>query len=80
VQQASVVGVPDATGGEAVWAFVVREGGSELTASQLVSWCGERVAPYKLPTQVRFVDELPLTTTGKVRKPTLREMALSEPA
>jgi acyl-CoA synthetase (AMP-forming)/AMP-acid ligase II len=78
VQQAAVVGVPDATGGEAVWAFVVREAGSELTASQLVAWCGERIAPYKLPTQVRFVDELPLTTTGKVRKPTLREMALAE--
>lgn len=78
VQQAAVVGVPDEVGGEAVWAYVVLNPGETLTTSQLVGYCSERIAPYKLPTEVRFVSELPLTASGKVRKPTLVEMALAE--
>jgi len=78
VQQAAVVGVPDALGGESVWAFVVLRPGSNVTASELVSFCAQRIAPYKLPTQVRFISELPLTTTGKVRKPDLRAAAMAE--
>jgi acyl-CoA synthetase (AMP-forming)/AMP-acid ligase II len=66
-----VVGVPDERWGERiVAAVVVRE---PVTADELVAHCTERIARYKAPKQIHFVDALPMTSSGKVRKTTLRE-------
>jgi fatty-acyl-CoA synthase len=74
IREAAVVGVPDAVSGEAAWAFVLLEPGVEMTAREVVDYCREALEPFKIPAQVRFVDDLPRTETGKPRKFRLREM------
>ena len=68
VQEAAVVGFPHQVLGEDVAAFVVRKAGSDLTADALADFCSERLADYKRPRQLHFVDELPRNATGKVMK------------
>jgi malonyl-CoA/methylmalonyl-CoA synthetase len=72
VDECAVVGVPDPEWGERVTAAVVPRQGAELTAESLRGWAGERLAPYKVPSRVHFVDELPRNALGKVVKPELR--------
>jgi acyl-CoA synthetase (AMP-forming)/AMP-acid ligase II len=66
-----VLGVPDPRTGERAVAFVMLAPGATDTAEDVVAWCRENMAPYKVP-EVRLVDSLPLTATGKVVK---RELA-----
>ncbi|MDV2982942.1 UNVERIFIED_CONTAM: acyl-CoA synthetase [Methylobacteriaceae bacterium AG10] len=77
VAAAAVVAKPDAKWGETPCAFVELKEGREATAEELVAWCRERLAPYKLPRHVVF-GELPKTSTGKVQKFLLREKAREE--
>jgi fatty-acyl-CoA synthase len=79
VSDVAVVGVPDEKYGEEVMAWVVPREGEEVTEEELRDHCRGRIAHYKVPRYVRFVDELPMTVTGKVQKFKLREQA-SEPA
>ena len=75
VGQVAVVGRPDDRLGEVGHAFVVPAPGAaadEAAGAELVEWCRERMANYKAPRGVTFADELPLTASGKVRKPDLR--------
>jgi long-chain acyl-CoA synthetase len=72
VQEAAVVGVPDEYRGETVKAFVSLNPGRELDADELIAFCRERLAAYKYPRQVEFVDELPKTASGKVLRRQLR--------
>ena len=74
VAAAAVVAKPDAKWGETPCAFVELKEGKEVTPDELVAWCRERLAPYKLPRHVVF-GELPKTSTGKVQKFVLREKA-----
>ena len=73
VAQVAVVGVPDDRLGEVAQAYVVRRGGEAVDEAQLISWCREHMANYKVPREVQFVDELPLTASGKVQRFRLRE-------
>ncbi len=73
VQEAAVIGVPHTVLGEDVGAFVVCRAGSTLTVESLQAFCEERLADYKRPRQLWFVDELPRNATGKVMKHKLRE-------
>ena len=66
VAQAAVIGVPDDRLGQVGKAFVVPK--SHLSAEELVSWARNRMAGFKVPRYVQFMDELPLNATGKVRK------------
>jgi acyl-CoA synthetase (AMP-forming)/AMP-acid ligase II len=67
-----VIGIPDEKWGELVTALVVvGEGGA--TADELIAYCRTRLAGYKCPKRVDFVDELPRTATGKLQKFKLRE-------
>jgi acyl-CoA synthetase (AMP-forming)/AMP-acid ligase II len=75
VQEAAVVGVPHDVLGEDVGAFVVRRADVSLTVDDLTSFCDQRLADYKRPRRVWFVDELPRNATGKVMKHKLREVA-----
>ena len=68
VSAAAVVGVPDATSGESLRAFVVAEPGRELAPADLLAGAALSLARFKLPRQVDVVDTLPYTLTGKVKK------------
>lgn len=78
VQDAAVVGVPDATWGEVGVAFVVTRPGAALSKPDLLAFAEARLARYKLPREVVFVDALPRTAYGKVVKGELRERFLAE--
>jgi acyl-CoA synthetase (AMP-forming)/AMP-acid ligase II len=70
VAQVAVIGVPDERLGQVGKAFVVRDG--EVSAEELIAWSRERMAGFKVPRFVEFLDELPLNATGKVMKDRLR--------
>jgi long-chain acyl-CoA synthetase len=71
VMEAAVIGVPDAKRGEVVKAFVVLKDGATATADEIRSFCKEKLAPYKVPSNVEFRKELPKTQVGKVLRRTL---------
>ncbi|HZJ26729.1 MAG TPA: AMP-binding protein [Acidimicrobiia bacterium] len=68
VREVAVVGVAHKVLGEDVGAFVVLSPGTALTSEDLMAFCEDRLADYKRPRQVSFVDELPRNATGKVMK------------
>ena len=72
VRQAAVIGVPDERMGQVGKAFVVRDG-LGLSEADLIAWSRDRMAGYKVPRYVEFLDELPLNATGKVMKDRLQE-------
>ncbi|HKH77389.1 MAG TPA: long-chain fatty acid--CoA ligase [Rubrobacteraceae bacterium] len=73
VVEAVAVGIPNEYRGEIVKAFVVRKGGSAVTEEDLVAYCGENLAPYKVPTLVEFREELPKSAVGKLLRRVLAE-------
>jgi long-chain acyl-CoA synthetase len=75
IKEAGVVGMPDEFSGEVVKAFVVKKDSSKsLTEQDVIDFCQERLAKYKVPKSVKFVDELPKTLIGKVLRRKLREL------
>jgi acyl-CoA synthetase (AMP-forming)/AMP-acid ligase II len=70
-----VVGVPDDRLGEVGWAYVVRVGGLDVEPNELIDWCRDQMANFKVPRHVEFVDALPTNATGKVLKYELRDRA-----
>lgn len=73
VEEAAVVGLPDEKWGERVAALVVASD-RELTTEDVEEHCRERLAGYKLPRQIRFVDDLPRTASGTVERAAVREL------
>jgi acyl-CoA synthetase (AMP-forming)/AMP-acid ligase II len=78
VAEAAVVGVADEHWGEEVVAFVVLGPGAEPAADDLLATCRERIASFKLPKRLFFVDDLPKNATGKIERGALRERAGKE--
>ena len=72
VLEAAVVGVPDAMMGEVVKACIVLKSGENATQEEIKKFCAERLADYKVPKFVEFMDGLPRNPAGKVNKPELR--------
>ncbi|HEX9820999.1 MAG TPA: long-chain fatty acid--CoA ligase [Methylomirabilota bacterium] len=75
VAEAAVVGTPDPLMGEEVLAFVVLRPGGGADAGAIVAFCHDRLAKYKCPKQVRFVDALPKSPIGKILRKELRRLA-----
>jgi acyl-CoA synthetase (AMP-forming)/AMP-acid ligase II len=75
VAEVAVVGVPDERWGETPRAFVVLQSGSDVGESELIGFCAEHIARYKLPTSLEFVEALPRNALGKVLKHQLRSEA-----
>jgi long-chain acyl-CoA synthetase len=73
VGEVGVIGVPSERWGETVMAIVVRRAGMEVTAPEIIVFAKERLASYKCPTSVDFIDALPRNPSGKVLKKDLRE-------
>ena len=73
VAQAAVVGMPDERMGEVACAFIVLRPGADVAPEELVSWCRDNMANYKVPRAVHLLDSLPVNASGKVLKTDLRE-------
>jgi acyl-CoA synthetase (AMP-forming)/AMP-acid ligase II len=73
VADAAVIGVPDERWGEAVKAIVVKKEGTSPSPAEIIAWARERVAGYKLPKSVDFVDTIPRNPSGKVLRRELRK-------
>lgn len=77
VEDAQVIGVADAKYGEVVGVFIRRKPGSELTEGDVREACRAKLARYKCPKHVFFIDSYPTTASGKIQKYKLRELACS---
>jgi acyl-CoA synthetase (AMP-forming)/AMP-acid ligase II len=73
VAQVAIVGVPDERMGEVAMAFVIPTSGVDIDVAELVSWCREHMANYKVPRHIEIVEALPLNASGKVLKYDLRD-------
>ena len=74
IKEACAVGLPDPYRGETVKAFIVPREGESLTEKEVVAYCKEKLAAYKVPKQIEFVKDLPKSAIGKVLRRELREM------
>jgi acyl-CoA synthetase (AMP-forming)/AMP-acid ligase II len=73
VKEVAIIGIPDPYWVEKVHAVVVLKEGTSVTSDELIDFCKKRIARYKAPKSVEFVESLPKTPSGKVLKRELRE-------
>ena len=78
VREAHVFGIPDASFGEAVCAWVIPAAGSELSEQDIRNYCEGNIAHYKIPRFIRVVADVPMTVTGKTQKFRMRQMMIDE--
>ena len=79
IEDVQAIGVPDVKYGEELMVWVkLREGADALTDDEVRDFCRGKIAHYKVPRYVKFVDEFPMTVTGKVRKVEMRELSTAE--
>jgi long-chain acyl-CoA synthetase len=72
IQEACAIGIPHPTRGEAVKVFAILKKGKTATQEELIEFCTDKLARYKLPTEIEFTDDLPKTHVGKILKNELR--------
>ncbi len=73
-----IAGIPDEKYGEVVGAFIIKKADSDITEADVVDFTRNRIAPYKKPKHVFFLDAYPMTASGKIQKYKLRELACAE--
>ncbi|MFI3267157.1 MAG: AMP-binding protein [Rikenellaceae bacterium] len=76
IKGVEVVGLPSPRYGEQVAAFVTVKDGQQLTQEQIVAFCQNKIAHYKIPKYIFFIDEFPMTASGKIQKYKLRELGV----
>ncbi len=79
VSECAAVGVPDPVRDQSILLVAVRRPGHSVDASDLLAWCAARLASYKVPGNVTFVDALPRTSVGKIRKTGLTSLVTPQP-
>ena len=78
VQSVQVFGVPDMRYGEEICAWIVLKPGQRADEDEIRSFCREQIAHFKIPRYIRFVDEMPMTITGKVQKFVMRDRMIGD--
>ena len=78
IEQVEVIGVPDAKYGEEVCAWIKLHEGESADEDEVRSFCKDKIAHFKIPRYIRFVDNFPMTVTGKVQKYIMRERMAAE--
>jgi fatty-acyl-CoA synthase len=78
VSDVQVIGVPDARHGEEIAAWVKVKPGEEVTEEELKAFCKSKISHYKIPRYFKFVNEFPMTVTGKVQKFQMRQQSTEE--
>jgi fatty-acyl-CoA synthase len=78
ISDVQVYGVPDRKFGEQVMAAVILKNGVEMTEDEVREFCRGRIANYKIPKYVKFVESYPMTASGKIQKFKMRDMAIKE--
>jgi fatty-acyl-CoA synthase len=78
IQDVQVFGIPDQRYGEELCAWIKLRAGEALTAEEVRDFCRDQIAHYKVPRHIRFVDEFPMTVTGKMQKFIMRERMAAE--
>ena len=78
IAMAAVAGVPDRRMGEVAMAFVKLKEGENTTEEEIIAFAREKMANYKAPKYIRFVDDFPMTATGKIQKFILKDQAVEE--
>ena len=78
IQDVQVIGVPDPHYGEELCAWVRLHDGETATAEEIRAFCQGQIAHYKIPRHVKFVDNFPMTVTGKIQKFVMREATIAE--
>ncbi|SIT72676.1 AMP-binding protein [Edaphobacillus lindanitolerans] len=76
VYEAAVVGVPDPIKDESIKAFVILHAGAEATSGELIAFCRERLANFKVPDTIDIVEDFPRTAVGKIQKHLIRQSVL----
>lgn len=78
VQEATAIGIPHPSRGESIKVYVVLKPGETVTEKELMEYCKQNLATYKLPTSIEFRSELPKSNVGKILKKNLREEAVKK--
>ncbi len=78
IAEACTIGVPDQYRGETVKAYIVLQEGEAMNAEEVEAFCRESLAPYKIPKQVEFIEELPKSSVGKILRRALKEQELNK--
>ena len=78
IADAQVIGVPNERHGEIVRAWIVLQPDAQLAEQMLKDYCQGKIARFKVPQLVRFVDEFPMTVTAKIRKCKMRDLEMAE--
>jgi long-chain acyl-CoA synthetase len=78
ILEACTIGVPDEYRGETVKAFIVVKTGKNLTEEEVNRYCREKLAAYKVPKIIEFIDELPKSAVGKILRRKLKEMEMEK--
>ncbi|USZ15778.1 AMP-binding protein [Moraxella sp. FZFQ2102] len=68
IRDVQIVGVPDEKYGEVLAAWIIPKKGKDITVDEIKEFCRDHIAHYKIPTYYRFVEEFPMTVTGKIQK------------